>query len=440
MEGARKIVQMDESRPYTPKAKKKKQAGIIVLAVLIAAGAFMAFSLSGNKKIPVIKDFTLTSVTKGVLVSSTEASGTVVLPTQVSLVSPQEALADTILVNAGDSVTTSTVLATLDAPDLEDQKDDLTASLEVARLSLKELEATYTFSTANYATKLKRLGVDITEAEADVKAMKELAALRSSRQSDYENAVAALRALTEQKEDAETSLAQELQKRDIALEKQKATIRQLETNLNRTIADIAAMQIRSPIAGEVLSVNADLSVPGSLIEKNTELMKVADRTNAFIDFEVYEQYAGTLAVGGKLTATIGTSTVAAEITQIGKVASLSSDGLSATVSVRTKPLEAKTLTPGATAVATIALGEKQGVLLLPRGAWLTTGGQKYAYKVESNKVAGNRVAGDKAIKTAITCGEIQGTQVEILKGLSAGDSVITSGYQDFIANDEVSLK
>jgi multidrug efflux pump subunit AcrA (membrane-fusion protein) len=177
-------------------------------------------------------------------------------------------------------------------------------------------------------------------------------------------------------------------------------------------------------------VNADLSVPGSLIAKNTELMKIADRTNAFIDFEVYEQYAGTLAVGGKLTATIGTSTVAAEITQIGKVASLSSDGLSATVSVRTKPLEAKNLTPGATAVATISLGEKQGVLLLPRGAWLTTGGQKYVYKV----------AGNKAIKTTITCGEIQGTQVEILKGLSEGDSVITSGYQDFIANDEVALK
>jgi len=157
---------------------------------------------------------------------------------------------------------------------------------------------------------------------------------------------------------------------------------------------------------------------------------VADRSQVYIDFDVYEQYAGLLEIGGRMTVTVGTTTMEAEIIRIGKIATLDTDGLSAMISVRARPLTEQTLTPGASAVATITLSVEEDVLLLPRGAWLTTGGQKYVYLAEDGR----------AVKTAVTLGEIQGTDVEILTGLAAGDRVITSGYQNFIDQDVIELK
>jgi RND family efflux transporter MFP subunit len=167
-----------------------------------------------------------------------------------------------------------------------------------------------------------------------------------------------------------------------------------------------------------------------LIAKNTALITVANRSLTYVDLEVNEEYAANLSVGQKIEVTVGSTAFNATITQIGKTAAMSSDGLTATVSVRTKPVDNVTLTPGASAVATLSLGEKEKALTLPRGAWLTTGNQKYVFKIEGNK----------AYKTEITVGEIQGTKVEILTGLKKGDVVITSGYQDYLASESIELK
>jgi len=158
-------------------------------------------------------------------------------------------------------------------------------------------------------------------------------------------------------------------------------------------------------------------------------MTIANRASTYIDFEVDEQYIAVLKVGDSLTTTIGANTITAKITHIGKTASLSSDGLTSTVTVRTRPEGGVSLTPGATATATVTLGTKTDALVLPRGAYLTTGGQKYVYRVE----------GTKAKKTKVEFGDIQGAQVEVTGGLSAGDTIISSGYTDFIDSDEVEL-
>lgn len=180
----------------------------------------------------------------------------------------------------------------------------------------------------------------------------------------------------------------------------------------------------------MLSINEDLSIPGSVIDKADSLFVVADREQSYIDFDVYEQYADQLEIGGEMTVTIGSDTMMAEIVKIGKIATMDSDGLSAMISVRAKPITEEILTPGASAVASITLGVESNVLLLPRGSFLTTGSQKWVYRVEE----------DKAVKTKVTYGSIEGTEVEILSGLEAGDEIITSSYQNYIDENTIELK
>uniref|UniRef100_UPI00261E6267 efflux RND transporter periplasmic adaptor subunit n=1 Tax=Oceanispirochaeta sp. TaxID=2035350 RepID=UPI00261E6267 len=253
--------------------------------------------------------------------------------------------------------------------------------------------------------------------------------LKSSRQSDYEDAQDVLSDLQDQREDSQADLDEALSSGKIDKRKQQAVINQLKVELATVLEDIEETRIKRPISGEVLSLNETLSIRSSLVKQSDSLFIVADRSDVFIDFDVYEQYAGLLEPGGLMTVTVGTNTMNASIIKIGKIATMDTDGLSAMISVRAKPETELTLTPGASAVASITLEVQEDVLLLPRGSWLTTGNQKYVYLIQGNK----------AVKTKVTLGEIQGTDVEILQGLSAGDEVITGSYQNYIDQDEIKL-
>ena len=87
------------------------------------------------------------------------------------------------------------------------------------------------------------------------------------------------------------------------------------------------------------------------------------------------------------------------------------------------------LLEGNTAVGTIDLGKTEGALLLPRGPYLTTGSERYLYKV----------VGNTARRIAVTFGSTEGSSVQVQSGVSEGDTIITSGYQNFIEYDQVVL-
>jgi len=426
----RKIIQVEDSAPLISK-KKKKQAYITagVLAGIVAV-VITVIMIMSSQDVYMIGDYTVAKVVSGPLTTSTEASGTVVLPTQVSIVSMETGYAKEVYVNEGDTITDSTILAVLDVPDLEETRDDLINDLETESMDLEEIKLNHEYMLKELETDLTRLNDDIIEAGFDVDAEKDLLALKSSRVSEYEAAVEALVSLQEQEEDLLLNIEKQTRTGELSIRKQIAFINQLQVDLDRVEQDIADAQITSPISGDILSLNEDLTVPGSLIEQNTALFTIADTEDVYIDLEVYEQYSSFLEIGGQMELVISSTIIEAEITQIGRVASLSSDGLAATITVRAKPIGTSALTPGASAVAEIPLGTKDDALLLPRGSYLTTGSQKYVYKID----------GSIAYKTEIVFGEIQGSQVEVLSGLDAGDQVIISSYQNYIDQDTIGLK
>lgn len=431
---ARKIVQIEvPPKGVNPnRSKKSRRATLMgaIVVVVMGAAAVGAFFLAGAKTLPWVQDYELATVKQINMTVTSSASGTVVLPQTIAVTAPQAGYADQILVAEGDTVKEGQLLAVLSVPDLQDTKMDLQAQLTVARISYDDLVNDWDYSLQTSRTTLSRLEANVADAHLDADAKKELSTLKSSRQTEYETALNTLKSYQEKRDDAAAQLANNLKKRTLALAKQKASIDQLETSLARTLADIEDARIKSPIAGEVLSVASSLSVPKSLISKNDVLAKVANRAATYIDLEVNESDAGALKIGDKLTLTVSTKTLVAAITSLGKVASLASDGLTATVTVRVKPTEALELTPGASAAATITLGTKANALTLPRGAFLTTGAQKWVYVVDNGV----------ATKTAVTFGTLQSSTVEVKSGLKVGDVVITSGYQDFIDQTSVQLK
>jgi RND family efflux transporter, MFP subunit len=429
-EGTRRIISIDGGvKPRGSKAKKTKTILVFVALIAGIAALVLVLGSAGKKKTATISGYAIGTVEKTDFVKTTDASGTVVLPESIAVPCPEEGYASSLSVAEGDSVKSGQVVAVLSVPTLVNDLDYYRASLAAAKVDYKSLETDYDYQIATAATSMKRYDDKIAEQQKTVDNKKALLALKSSKQSDYDTAVDALTALQQSREDAESSKSDLEAKKLLALKKQQATIDQYQAQYDRTATEVESARIKAPMSGEVLSISAKLSVPGSLLLQNDTLMTIANRSDTYIDFAVGEQYVSFLKPGDKLTATIGATTLAATIATIGKTATMSSDGLTSTVTVRTRPQAGTSLTPGASATATVTLGTKPGALVLPRGAYLTTGGQKYIYKVE----------GSKAVKTKVEFGDVEGAKVEIVSGLSAGDKVIMSGYTDFIDDDVVEL-
>ena len=78
--------------------------------------------------------------------------------------------------------------------------------------------------------------------------------------------------------------------------------------------------------------------------------------------------------------------------------------------------------PGGTALAELIVGVVPDALVLPRGPFLSTGNHLYLYKVE----------GSTAVRTQATFGAVTEQYVQIVSGVSAGDEIVTSSYQNYI--------
>jgi HlyD family secretion protein len=423
------IVHADHSKPYKKKHAAGKTLIFLLILAVIAGAIYLLFDNAGTTEERPIGVYESAVIQSGTMVDSAEASGTVVLPKQVSIVSRQDAYTAQLHVNEGDVISTSDILVSLSVPELEDALASYELQLEQAEIELENTRLNYSWSSRAIELDQQRLVLKIEEAVDDVVTQQRLAELKSSRTTDLEQATDALDALYEQQEDLAFSLEELSAKQVLAEKKQEAVIRQLKMNIAQIEDDITDSSITSPIAGEILQINEELEIEGSFIEKTDTLFVVADRSEVYIDLDIYEQYAAILQPGDHLTLTIRTSTMDARITRIGKIATLDSDGLSATVSVRAEPITETVLTPGASAIATIILSTKDDTMLLPRGSYLTTGNQKYLYVIDGNT----------AVRTEVTYGNIQGGEVEILSGVEPGDRVITSSYQQFINQQTITL-
>ena len=425
------IVNSDSVKPArSAGAKKQSQLALWMIAALVVAGGAAYTWLIPSDNQYVLADYDRATVTLMDLTKTEQASGTTQIPRQMVLTNPQDSYADRLMVSVGDTVTQGQVLAELTVPDLDETIEDLNANLDSATLSLQRLQLTQTIEKETQADQIVQFNTDIDTLKKTISKYEQLVALNSLPIADLETKQEELadkqRALAEKQRSNERTL--QLQSYDIAAS--KANISNIELKLTRALAEKEATRIKSPMAGEVLSIANKLSVPGSAINNNAELFTIADPSSVTFNLELAEEYSSLIAMQDPVQINVGSSWTTGKISSIGKVAQTSSDGLGATIDVEVTPdNSSNSYLLGSTAVGVFSLGVQTDVLTLPRGSYLTTGGQKYIY----------RITGNNAEKVVVQIGDIEGNTVQILSGLNAGDNVITSGYQNFINETIIKL-
>ena len=355
----------------------------------------------------------IATVVRGDLERDVSAQGRVVAANHPKLYSPTQGIV-ALAVRPGESVKAGQVLATIASPDLDNSlKQELSRlqSLE-SELSRTDLSTRQQNQADEQTLKLRRVRLDA--AKRDLARAEKLRTDGLLNQVDYERAKDAVRVAEVELEQAEGGGRLGHEVRDFEIQDRRRQIdrqRLVVAELERRVGELT---IRSPFDGLVATVDVQ---ERDAVAPNAPLVTVVDLSQLEVEVQIPESYApdalpGTPAlvnvdgreIPGRLTA-VSPEVQASQVQGTVAFAGAVPAGLrqSQRVAVR------------------LLLEKHSGVLKVPRGPFLDSGGGRQIYVL----------AEGLATLRPIRVGAMSVSEVEVVEGLREGEQVVLSEIQQF---------
>lgn len=237
------------------------------------------------------------------------------------------------------------------------------------------------------------------------------------------------------KEDYEYSV----KRRALIMERQKQDslyrtnqVKQMESDLQSMARNMQLIRqrvdnlcVKAPIDGEVGSLDVVL---GRNVGSGSSIGQINDMSEFKVTTQIDEHYIDRIVVG--LPATIDRQERKYDMT-IRKVYPEVKDGQFRADFTFSAAIP-ENIRSGQTYYINLQLGEATEAVIIPRGAFYQTTGGNWIYVVDPS--------GEKAYRRDIRIGRQNPQYYEVLEGLSAGERVITSSYENFGSHDVLILK
>ncbi len=359
----------------------KKISKIWIVAAVVLVVAVAAWLLSSGKKESQIT-FDTAAVASANIQNSITATGSIEPVTSVTVGTQVSGIINKIFVDYNSNVTKGQVIAELD-------KTNLTSELNTAKANLQSAQSTLNYEQANYGRYKTLYGKGLVSAD------------------EYESArLNYLKA----KETVATA---------------KETVQKAQTNLGYAT-------ITSPIDGVVLSKSVEEGQTVAASYSTPELFKIAKNlTDMQVVADVDEADIGDVKEGERVSFMVDAypnDTFNGTVTQVRQEATTTNNVVTYEVVISAPNADLK-LKPGLTANVTIYTAEKQGVLSVPSKALRfsptaeTVGKTKIVDCNGKNKVW--TLEGNTLKAHAVQIGMSDGTNTEIIGGISRGVKVVT---------------
>lgn len=378
-------------------------------AILVLVVVFFSVRSLTRGKLPV----RAATVVEGVLSNIISTNGRVEPEAEYELHAPLTTTVKAVYVQPGDVVSKGTLLMVLDDTEARTRRAS-------AESGVKSAEAALEAATHNGTQEQRENGkADRMRAQLDRdQAQRDLDALIKLNSSGAASAgeVAAVRQRLAGAEASLHAAQQTTQSRYSPAEiaRARAALADAQATLSAARDLEAKTQLRAPISGTVYSVNANAT---EFVENGKSLLQMADLEHERIRAYFDEPEIGKLAVGqtvlikwdaqqGQLwhgtiertpitVGTYGTRTVGEAL-------------------IKLDDKESRLL-PETHVTVTVTTSSQSNALNIPREALYTENGKPYVYLIQ----------GSQLVKTPVTTGTLNLTQVAILTGLKAGDQVAT---------------
>ena len=185
-------------------------------------------------------------------------------------------------------------------------------------------------------------------------------------------------------------------------------------------------EIRAPFSGKLGLRNIS---DGAFVTPATILTTISQVSQLKIQFNVPEKYGSQLKNGQPINFTIDGSTKTFTANVIAAEVMMDENTRSLAIRARVKDAD-PALIPGVFAKVRITLGQNENAILIPTIVVQPLGRKKLVYLYK----------GGKSIPTDITTGVRDSSSVQVLTGLSVGDTVITTGLLFLRPGADVKLK
>jgi len=397
--------------------KNSKKRGLAVLAavIVIAGGAWSLATLSGAST--GIDPSKIATVDSGTMVRSVVATGKIEPITKVEIKSKANGIIEHLLVDVDNVVQPGQILAELD-------KENLTARLREARANLQAAEAAREAAVAQLKkNQIEAESPDVAFARRNHQRAQQLAEQKLVSQSQLDEAKSAL----DQAENRQRAAGGQLVIAQARVMEATANVAQARAAVERAEEELANATIRAPIRGTVLSRDLEVGSPVSSIlnlgANATLIMTLGDIDRVFVRGKVDEADIGRVQLGQP--ARITTETFRDKLFQ-GRVTQISPIGVEKD-NVTTFQVEVSIDNPGKelkanmSANAEIILEQFPNSLLMPEAAVIYDA-QKHPYVdvADPGSKTGRR-------RAPVSLGVGNGTRIQVLHGLKAGDKVVLPG-------------
>ncbi|MFP9097701.1 efflux RND transporter periplasmic adaptor subunit [Flavobacterium sp. RHBU_24] len=211
------------------------------------------------------------------------------------------------------------------------------------------------------------------------------------------------------------------------LDQSKVALANAKAQYDQTRVSLGDASIKSSINGIVNKRNIE---PGSVVSPGTVLFELVDVSTLKLKVTVPESQVATLKLGTTINVT---ASVYPDKTFTGKItfiAPKADESLNFPVEITIAKNPDNLLKAGMYGSATFGTSSKQAeVLTIPRNAFVGGVGNNQVFVVR----------GDSVKMEKVIAGRIFGDNVEVLKGLSAGETVVTSGQINLTDGSKVEV-
>lgn len=390
----------------------------LVLLAVFAIPALQRWA-SANVTVPMDRLRVATAVVDD-LVRDVSVQGRVVAAVAPTMFAPAEGII-TLQVEAGAQVEEDQVLAILDSPELQNQLQQEQATLDRLSVELDRQRIEAKQQALDNQRQVDQAQVTLTAAEREHRRAESASEIEAISQVEYERARDDLETARlshrHAVEDAaldDERLAFELQTRELQVNRQALLVRDLERQ-------VGELEIRSPVSGIVGNLLVDQKAN---VSRNQAVMAVVDLSAFEVEAQVPESYADDLGIGMPSEILIGNRPYP------GTLVSVSPEVVEnqVTTRVRFEGGMPPGLRQNQRLTTRILMETREGVLTLPRGQFLDTGGGRVAYVLQDDGTARRR---------AIEVGARSLAAVEITAGIREGERVVVSSVDQFRGADIV---
>jgi HlyD family secretion protein len=388
-------------------------AAIVVAVLILAVLLFPAVRRwSQAEKAVDATSLRFGTVQRGDLLRDVSVQGRVVASLHPTLFSSGQGIVS-LRTKAGSQVRRGDVLATIDSKELQSALEQARAQLLSihAELERQKIAARQTQLRSRQSVELLTLRLEAAKRSL----VRNETTFREglSNKTDYESAQDGVRIAQMELEQAKKEL--DLSRETLSFETQ--TREQQVVSQQSVAADLAKrvdeLTIRAPFDGMVASVAVQ---DRDAVAPNQPVLMIVNLSSLELEVALPEEYAGETAIGTPATISFNGREYQGKVTAVSP--EVVANQVAATVAFMGQPAGLK---QNQRLTTRLVFESKKNVLKVARGAFVDATGGRSAYVVD----------GQMATRRPITLGVTSASEVEVLSGLSAGETIVVSDTSTF---------